>query len=175
MYFWCICGEEGDLHILLLHHLEGLSPSYVFSKAFFLLLSFLSLKSQILFFRPQVNRIGFIIIFGLWPKIITVHWKELSLKNIFVCFNSVISTLESTTRQETNIISPCGLLSHSPACSTQATYTKSCVDSSLPSFLPSFFPPSFPSFFLSYMVNFTRSSSCVFFTDFFFNSLIEYN
>ena len=25
MYFWCICGEEGDLHVLLLRHLEGLS------------------------------------------------------------------------------------------------------------------------------------------------------
>ena len=24
MYFRCICGEEGDLHVLLLHHLEGL-------------------------------------------------------------------------------------------------------------------------------------------------------
>ena len=24
MYFWCICGEEGDLHILPLCHLEGL-------------------------------------------------------------------------------------------------------------------------------------------------------
>ena len=24
MYFWCICGEEGDLHVLLLCHLEGL-------------------------------------------------------------------------------------------------------------------------------------------------------
>ena len=23
MYFWCICGEEGDLHILLLCHSEG--------------------------------------------------------------------------------------------------------------------------------------------------------
>ena len=23
MYFWCICWEEGDLHVLLLHHLEG--------------------------------------------------------------------------------------------------------------------------------------------------------
>ena len=23
MYFWCICGEEGDLHVLLLRHLEG--------------------------------------------------------------------------------------------------------------------------------------------------------
>ena len=23
MYFWCICGEEGDLNLLLLHHLEG--------------------------------------------------------------------------------------------------------------------------------------------------------
>ena len=27
MYFWCICGEEGDLHVLLLRHLEGLSLS----------------------------------------------------------------------------------------------------------------------------------------------------
>ena len=24
MYFWCICGEEGNLRILLLHHLEVL-------------------------------------------------------------------------------------------------------------------------------------------------------
>ena len=23
MYFWCVCGEESDLHVLLLHHLEG--------------------------------------------------------------------------------------------------------------------------------------------------------
>ena len=23
MYFWCICGEEGDLHLWLLCHLEG--------------------------------------------------------------------------------------------------------------------------------------------------------
>ena len=27
MYFCCICGEEGDLHVLLLHHLEGLPPT----------------------------------------------------------------------------------------------------------------------------------------------------
>ena len=24
LYFRCICGEEGDLHVLLLHHLAGL-------------------------------------------------------------------------------------------------------------------------------------------------------
>ena len=31
MYFCCICGEEGDLHVLLLCHLEGplfLAPFY---------------------------------------------------------------------------------------------------------------------------------------------------
>ena len=32
MYFWCICGEEGDLHVLLFCHLEGLSLGFVFSK-----------------------------------------------------------------------------------------------------------------------------------------------
>ena len=30
MYFWCICGEEGDLHILLLQHLEGKRPLRIF-------------------------------------------------------------------------------------------------------------------------------------------------
>ena len=30
MYFWCICGEDGDLHILFLCHLEGL-PLYFFT------------------------------------------------------------------------------------------------------------------------------------------------
>ena len=30
MYFWCICGEEGDLHVLLFHHLEA-PPLCLFS------------------------------------------------------------------------------------------------------------------------------------------------
>ena len=33
MYFWCICGEEGDLRVLLLHHLEGL-PKHLFKLTF---------------------------------------------------------------------------------------------------------------------------------------------
>ena len=28
MYFWCICGEEGDFHVLLLCHLEGPSDGW---------------------------------------------------------------------------------------------------------------------------------------------------
>ena len=31
MYFWCICGEEGDLHVLLPCHLEG-APLLLFKK-----------------------------------------------------------------------------------------------------------------------------------------------
>ena len=30
MYFWCICGEKGDLHVLLLHHLEAPLPIVIF-------------------------------------------------------------------------------------------------------------------------------------------------
>ena len=32
MYFWCICGEEGDLRVLLFHHLEGLSSVFTILK-----------------------------------------------------------------------------------------------------------------------------------------------
>ena len=31
MYFWCVCGEEGDVHISLLHHLEGFPLANVFT------------------------------------------------------------------------------------------------------------------------------------------------
>lgn len=80
---------------------------------------------------------------NLWSNIITVHQKELPLKNMFVYFGSAISTFESISKLETNIFSPHGLLFQLFVCSTQ---TKSSVYyfllSSLPplhlSFIPSF-------------------------------------
>ena len=41
MYFLCISGEEGDLHLLLLLHLEGLLSIDYYSDLIFLLEPFL--------------------------------------------------------------------------------------------------------------------------------------
>ena len=37
MYFSCICGEDGDLHVLLLRHLEGALQPIIFLVIFYFL------------------------------------------------------------------------------------------------------------------------------------------
>ena len=49
MYFWYICGEEGDLHILLLHHLEGVLLPYMPS----ILLSIKDVLCLLLYNQPN--------------------------------------------------------------------------------------------------------------------------
>ena len=34
MYFLCICGEEGDLHVLLFRHLEARPPEITSQQVF---------------------------------------------------------------------------------------------------------------------------------------------
>ena len=118
--------------------------SFVFSRAFLLLLSFLFLKSWILFFWPQINRIVFIRILGLWSNIITVHKKKATFKK-YIYFASVISTFESISKPETNIFSPCSLLFQLPICSTHAIQYR---------FLPPFLSSSLPSFFSRFLPSF---------------------
>ena len=43
MYFWCICEEEGDLHVFLFWHLEGLLPFYFWLECTYLIRCSLSL------------------------------------------------------------------------------------------------------------------------------------
>ena len=66
MYFSCICREEGDLHILLLCHLEGpLSFVFDFAYVIFSMQSFkniLNIKSKLFYFSSIVS--GFLVIFS---------------------------------------------------------------------------------------------------------------
>ena len=100
MYFWCICGEEGDLHILLLCHLEGpllnLVLTYIFliffrNVCFHMLLTFglpllwgpcLSLLSDFL-----LHNLSFAY-WLIWVLYIIWKWRYFCL---YILFSSVIS------------------------------------------------------------------------------------
>ena len=84
MYLWCICGEEGDLHVLLFHHLEA--PLY-FSNNRILDSAILHIHN----FPFLTKSLPLVFSKDLWP---TYHrtswsnWRKMQVETMgFVCFS----------------------------------------------------------------------------------------